>query len=227
MISDDYIMGFVEGEGCFSMAISRVVDRKPRKTKQKNIRKNPDIGFSIKPSFRVTAASDEVRVLDKFKEKFGFGQVYYRARKNVSKNTRNASDYVVQTFADLLKIKEFFQDKEFYTTKGESFHLWSECLKIMETGNHRTKEGLLEICRLRDQMNFRLGGKHSRKTEMIKKILELKPEHIEVHAKQQKLIHNNKNSILDKWYEKRQGCHKIPEIKENTSEQPLLQENRQ
>jgi hypothetical protein len=32
MLNKDYILGFVEGEGCFSITISRYVDRKSRKT---------------------------------------------------------------------------------------------------------------------------------------------------------------------------------------------------
>lgn len=211
MLSDDYIMGFVEGEGCFSVAIGKYIDRKSRKTKTKGRWKKPSLGFQVRPSFKVTAASDEASVLYKLKERFGCGEVYARQRKNCSPNTRPASDYCVQSFVDLLKIKEFFSNQTFHTTKGESFRLWSKCLEIMEEGRHVTKEGLLEICKLRDKMNFRLGGKNSRSTEMFKNLLELNPEHIEFHAKQQKLIHNHRDSVLENWCEKNQGCHKIPE----------------
>lgn len=35
MLSKDYILGFVEGEGCFNIAINIYIDRKPRKNKIK------------------------------------------------------------------------------------------------------------------------------------------------------------------------------------------------
>lgn len=122
MISDDYIMGFVEGEGCFSIGIGKYIDRKPRKTKTKAKRKKPSYGFRVSPSFRVTAVEDEVSVLYAIKERLGVGEIYTQPRKN-QPNARPASQYYVQTFVELDKIVEFFRDKKFYTTKGESFLL--------------------------------------------------------------------------------------------------------
>jgi len=54
-------------------------------------------------------------------------------------------------------------------------------------------------------MNPKLGGKQSRNTELIKHLLKNKPEHIEAHVKQQELIHNYKDPILEHKYKKEQG----------------------
>jgi len=217
MISDDYIMGFVEGEGCFSVAIQRYIDRKPRKTKTIARRKDQSIGFTVRPSFRITAVAQENAVLYAIKDRLGVGNIYTQKRGG---NARSASHYYAQTIAELEKIKEFFSGKEFYTSKGESFRLWLECLKIIREGRHLTKKGLLEICELRDKMNFRLAGKNSRTTEMIKEILENKPGNIEAHANQSKLIHNANTNLVEKWFEKRQGCHRIQESQENKAQMP-------
>ena len=209
MISDDYIMGFVEGEGCFCIGIGKYIDRKPRKTKTKAKWKKPCLGLRVSPSFRITAVEDENKVLYTIKEKLGVGRIYTQPRKNTL-TSRPISHYYVQTMAEIDKIITFFKDKTFYTSKGNSFRLWTKCIKIIKSGKHLTKKGLLEICEIRDKMNYRK-VKTSRKTESIRKLLELAPEHIEAHAKQQKLLHNNSDVILKDWYKKNQGCHKIPE----------------
>jgi len=213
MISDDYIMGFVEGEGCFSIAIGKDIDRKPRKGGKKAAWKKPALGIRVKPTFRVTAAEDENAVLYAIKERFGIGSIYTQQRKgNSSRNKRPVTHYYVQSFKDLQIIEDFFKNKTFYTSKGNSFKLWQECLEIIKNKGHLTKEGLLRICELRDKMNPRLGGKNSRTADIIKNILEIKPEHIEVHAKQAQLIHNPNQLDITKWHRKRQGAFKLEEI---------------
>ena len=115
MISDDYIMGFVEGEGCFSVAIQKEIDRRPRKTKIRAKWKKPSLGFKVTPNFRVTAVSEENAVLYELKERFGAGEVYSKKRiTGGTPNTKPASDYCVQSVSDCAKIVEFLrygQDK--------------------------------------------------------------------------------------------------------------------
>lgn len=210
MISDERIMGFVEGEGCFCIGIQKEIDRRPRKKGKRNNRKKPAILFKVRPSFRITAVEAENRILYAIKERLGVGNVYTQPRAG---NLRNASHYYVQTLKDLGKIVLFFKNKEFYTSKAESFKLWLECLEIMRKKGHLTKEGLLRICEIRDKMNPRIGGKKSRSLELIKHLLEVKPEHIVAHANQ-KLIHNQNPGGLDlsKWYQKRKGKHELEKI---------------
>ena len=125
MISDERIMGFVEGDGCFSIAIAKYIDRKPRKGKWKSHMKNPAIGFKVKPSFNVTSVAEENAILFAIKERFGFGHVYTVARKG---NNKDCSNYLVEKTEDLLKLIEFFKKQQFYTSKGKSFELWVQCM---------------------------------------------------------------------------------------------------
>lgn len=67
-------MGFVEGEGCFSIGIQKVVDKKPRKTGRKLKIKNPYI-LKIIPSFRIVIVEKDRKVLDMIKEKLNTGQI--------------------------------------------------------------------------------------------------------------------------------------------------------
>lgn len=217
MVSDEWVLGLVEGEGCFSVSIQRIVDRKPRKTKTKANWKNPSIGFRVHSSFRVTLVEEDKAGLLAIKEHLGVGEIYKRKIESV--NCRQTLQYYVQSMVDLEKVAEFFKKLNFCTTKGESFRLWLNCLEIIKSGRHNTKDGLLEICYLRDKMNHRL-SKNSRKTDDIKKLLEIKPEHIEFHAKQSKLLHNNSLLVSKDWYNKRQGNYKRPDLMQNPSETP-------
>src|SRR3989344_503146 len=117
MLSDDYIMGFVEGEGCFSITIQKDIDRKPRKGDKKAAWKKPALGIRVKPTFRVTAAEDENAALYAIKERFGIGSIYTQQRKkNPNGNIRPVTHYYVQSIKDLQTIEEFFRNKTFYTS---------------------------------------------------------------------------------------------------------------
>jgi len=151
--------------------------------------------------------------LDKFSSneiilaKFGVGHVYTTNRED-TKTDRNIVQYRVQGVKDCLKVRDFFTPLTFETPKGEDFKLWSNCLDLMEKGEHLTNEGLLKICELRDKMNFRK-TKNKWSTEEILKVLEEKPLHVAAHfdAKQQQLIHNNIGA-QDSWLTLKQGNSK-------------------
>lgn len=219
MLSDDYIMGFTEGEGCFSITIQKWIDRKPRQRLKKSKVKRPSLGFRVTPNFRITAVQDEEAVLRAIRERLGVGEIYVQDRGKKYPNSRAASHYYVQTKADIDKVIDFFKDKKFYTSKGESFRLWLKCVEIMKSGRHLTKEGLLEICELRDRMNFRK-YKNVRKTDEVRKLLELSLEHIETHAKQTTFLHNESSPELQNWIKKRQGNHRPGNLTQNTPETP-------
>jgi hypothetical protein len=78
-------------------------------------------------------------------------------------------------------------------------------LDLIESKRHTSKEGLLELCQLRDQMNYRK-VKNKWTTEEIKKVLEENPTHIEAHfdPNQAQLIHNER-AQNSSWLERKQG----------------------
>jgi hypothetical protein len=206
MLSKDYILGFVEGEGCFSIAISKNIDRKPRANPAKrNEIKNPHL-FIVKPSFRVTNCEANRAVLDEIRETLGFGSVY--VQKRADSKIQNLAHFYTKSFTECLRARDFFKELSFRTKKGEDFAIWCKCLEIMEQKRHHAKEGILEICALRDQMNFRKTKKKWSKEE-IGKILEEKPIHQTAHfdQNQARLIHNNFD--IGSWLELKKGNNKV------------------
>lgn len=159
MISEERIMGFVEGEGCFSIGLQRYVSSRARKRKwrkKRNKIKNPYI-WKVCPSFRVVCVNQDRAILEAIKEKLGVGKIHLYKRSEEISNYRDIAHYYVQTFSELLKVKEFFEKQHFYITKGQDFQKWAQCLEMMQRKEHLTREGLLKICELREQMNTRKG----------------------------------------------------------------------
>jgi hypothetical protein len=180
MIPDSHLVGFVEGEGCFSIAIKLYTDRKPRKTAGKRQQKKPAIGFRVSPSFRINIREDDRPILEEIRKRLGVGEIYIQNREKY-KNCHNTVHYYVQTFSDLLKVRDFFKQQTFYSKKGKDFELWCQVLGLMEKKHHLTPEGFAAICEIRSHMNSR-ENKLDRKPEEIQQILQSGREHILAHV---------------------------------------------
>jgi hypothetical protein len=204
MISEERIMGFVEGEGCFSITIQRVIDRRPRKRDKPSNIKRPYL-FTIKPTFRMTISARDRQILEEARETLGFGQIYVQERSQKDPKCKDVAHYYAQGLKECLAAKDFFQRQTFYTKKGKDFELWCKALEIIKSGSHLEKAGILEICGIRDKMNKRASkGKWS--AEAVEKILDAKPIHQTAHfdEKQEKLLHNE-NFDLQAWLKRKQG----------------------
>jgi hypothetical protein len=152
MISSERIMGFIEGEGCFGVAIATVRDTRPRKTGRKLDLSKPSLGFQVKPSFRIVQASKDRAILDEIQAHFRNGYVYDLAR--LDETHLPASQYVVQKLEDLRHVIEFFDQQIFYTTKGESYQIWKEIVQMVSRKEHLSKPGFIKICEMREKMNL-------------------------------------------------------------------------
>lgn len=181
MIPDSHITGFVEGEGCFSIAIELYTDRKPRKTHERRRQKKPALGFRVYPSFHINIREDDRPILEEIRQRLGVGEIYIEKKTQHNSNWHNTAHYYVQNIADLVKIRDFFNQQTFYSKKGKDFELWCKCLEIMEKKQHLTSEGFMAICEIRGQMNSR-ANKRNRKLEEIRQILQSGREHILAHA---------------------------------------------
>jgi len=177
-LSDDYVMGFVEGEGCFSVALRLYRDYVPRKTTKRLRREREAQIFQVKPSFRITLADKDSFVLEKIKDKFGFGKIYEQKKSVKNPQRQDIRQYTVQNFGDLFKLVKFFEKQTFFTSKGTDFKLWCQALKLIKSGKYKTTKGIRKICQLRDKMNRKKGKTHKRKTEEVERILENPPEYI-------------------------------------------------
>src|SRR2546421_9980809 len=63
-----WVIGFVDGEGCFSVSFVRQHDRAGRKGYK--------VGYQVSPQFVVSQGVSSIRVLEELKEFFGCGRVF-------------------------------------------------------------------------------------------------------------------------------------------------------
>ncbi len=130
-LSPDWVVGFVDGEGCFFVGIQR----------------NPavKIGLQVIPEFRVVQHYRDLDVLHALKKFFGFGRV--------CQNHDDRWEFRVRRLEQLRTITNFFAQHPLRTKKRVDHHKFSDVLRIMEEGRHLTTEGLSEIARIATTMN--------------------------------------------------------------------------
>jgi hypothetical protein len=130
-LSPDWVVGFVDGEGCFFIGIQR----------------NPTvkIGFQVIPEFRVVQHKRDLDVLHGLKSFFGFGRV--------CQNHGDRWEYRVRRLEQLRAIADFFKQHPLRTKKRVDHHKFSDVLRLMEEGRHLTNDGLSEIKNIAAAMN--------------------------------------------------------------------------
>ena len=127
-----WIVGFVDGEGCFHVGISKHSDMK--------------LGVQVLPEFTVVQHERDVQVLHALKEWFGCGVV--------RKNNGDRMAYRVRGHEHLMKhICPFFMEHPLKTRKNVEFRKFRKVCLRMERGDHLTPEGLEEIRRIASEMN--------------------------------------------------------------------------
>lgn len=137
-IDPEWLSGFVDGEGCFTINIYS--------------RKDTVLGKGVKLVFKITQKNRNRDVLEKIIKIFGCGKIYSNSKANKS----DVIDYMVTGFSDNLeKIKPFFLTYPLYSIKKNEFERYLRVLQIMEQKAHLTKDGLAEITDIKEKMNKR------------------------------------------------------------------------
>ena len=64
----DWIIGFIEGEGCFNITIQEIKNKKSR-------------SLQIHPNFQISIGEQDKHILELIKSEFGFGNINLRPKK--------------------------------------------------------------------------------------------------------------------------------------------------
>ncbi len=127
-----WIVGFVDGEGCFHVSINR----HPEMTAQ----------YQVLPEFTVVQHQRDVQILHALKAYFGCGVV--------RKNHDDRMAYRVRSIEHLIeKIIPFFEKHELKTKKRIDFLKFRRILLRIQSGDHLTPQGIEEIRDIKEQMN--------------------------------------------------------------------------
>jgi hypothetical protein len=141
-----WVVGFVDGEGCFSIGFTRQAGG--------GARIGYRTGWQVSHEFAVTQGARSVACLHGLREFFGVGQVIPNYRRD--NHREHLYRYVVRRRDDLLEtIIPFFRAHPMLTSKRDDFEKFAECVQRISAGRHLTVDGLIEIAEITETMDRR------------------------------------------------------------------------
>ena len=130
-LSADWVVGFVDAEGCFHVSVTR----QPSMT----------IGFQVLPEFVVVQHSRDRQILMALKRFFGAGVV--------RSNHGDRDCLRIRKLDALQDVCVFFLKHPLKTKKNTDFRKFRRIIMLMDQGRHLDLEGLKEIVQITLQMN--------------------------------------------------------------------------
>lgn len=145
-----WVIGFVDGEGCFSLGLVKQSDRKEKN----RIRKGYRTGYQVFHEFAVTQGESSLESLQVLKDFFGVGALYPNFRYDNHKE--NLYRYTVRKREDLLNvIIPFFEQNPLRTAKRKNFDYFAKGVREIVQKKHLTVHGLIRIAELSQKMNHK------------------------------------------------------------------------
>ena len=132
-LNPNFISGFIDGEGCFSLYISKNDKLK--------------IGWRVKLSFIIELHGKDLPLLNQIHNFFGVGVICLSKRGNAS--------FQVSSINDLINvIIPHFDKYPLITQKQADFLLFKSALILINKGEHLTNEGLNKIISIKASINL-------------------------------------------------------------------------
>ena len=157
-----WVIGFVDGEGCFSIGFIRQPDRENRKGYR--------TGYQVAHEFAVTQGAKSMSCLHELRDFFGVGQVIVNNRHDNHKE--HLYRYVVRKRKELLEVViPFFRQHPMHSSKQKDFEKFARCVELIESGLHLTHSGLMQIVEIAQTMN-----RQKPRTELIRILRDHMPD---------------------------------------------------
>jgi LAGLIDADG endonuclease len=150
---EQWVVGFVDGEGCFSISVVR----------------NPGcrLGWQVQHEFSVTQAASSRGALELLLEYFECGAIIESSRRD--NHRENLLRFSVKRREDLVvAVVPFFEEHPLRTAKGHDFERFTQVLRAMQAGAHLEESGLRWIARETEQMNRRQRSRYLESSEAIR-----------------------------------------------------------
>ena len=130
-LSPDWVVGFVDGEGCFYVGI--------------NPHPEMSVGYQVLPEFRIVQHERDIQVLYALKRFFRCGVV--------RRNGEDRYELRIRRLSCLKRVVEFFERHPLKTRKQVDFKKFARIIRWMEQGRHLSREGLTDILETARTMN--------------------------------------------------------------------------
>ena len=145
-VSNEYLAGFTDGEGCFYIGFSK--------------RKDLPLKWQVITEFHLSQNPGGKNLLEVFKKRIGCGYLKPNHRKNLKDKTWVL---VIKDRKDLNeKLIPFFRKYPLFTAKQKDFVIFTKVLDLIKKKRHLQKEGLIEIIKLVFSNNKLTNKKYSK-----------------------------------------------------------------
>jgi len=145
-----WVIGYVDGEGCFSVSLFR--------------NKTTKFGWQVFPEFVVTQgekSKESLKILEKF---FKCGKIY--VNKRYDNHNENIYRYCVRSKKELTEIViPFFRSNQLKTAKREDFEIFAVIIELMNKNIHSEISGIRKIAKLVEKMNHKKSSKFLESSE--------------------------------------------------------------
>jgi hypothetical protein len=139
-----WVIGFVDGEGCFSVGFVRQAGGQRRRGYR--------TGWQVAHEFAVTQGASSIGCLNELREFFGVGAVI--ANRRYDNHREDLRRYVVRRRLDLVeRIIPFFERYPLRSAKRANFEKFAQVVWMVDNGCHLTRDGLVEIAEIAQTMN--------------------------------------------------------------------------
>ena len=148
-LEGQWIAGFVDGEGCFHVAINRNCKMVT--------------GYQVLPEVRIVQHMKDVQILHRIRETLEMGVV--------RKNNGDRYEVRIRKLSELNKLIAFFEKYPLQTKKRRDFDLFKRVILLMNQNVHLCSKGLFEIARLAAQMNTKKSSSFLESSETLRQTL--------------------------------------------------------
>ncbi|MEK7182227.1 MAG: LAGLIDADG family homing endonuclease [Patescibacteria group bacterium] len=150
---ENWIVGFTDGEGCFSVSIIK--------------NKTTSLGWQVFPEFVVTQGEKSKKVLESIRKYFDCGKIF--VNKRYDNHNENIYRYCVRPIDDLnKKIIPFFTKNKLRTEKYSDFVIFSKIILMIKEGRHLSLSGIKKIAKMIEKMNRKKPSKFLESSETIR-----------------------------------------------------------
>ena len=134
----DYVCGFVDGEGCFTIVIS--------KHKQKKL------GLDARLHFEIELRADDEEILTHIRDTLGCGRIYQLNYERYGWHPH--VELKVSSIKEIRsKLIPFFRKYPLRGKKRHSFELFAQAAELFYNKEHLTMEGIDKLRLIREDMN--------------------------------------------------------------------------
>ena len=135
VLTDEYLAGFIDGEGCFSVSI--------------HPNPNAKFGWIIDPDFTINQHKQSLEFLKSIQKFLGCGKIYEKSPEH--SNVLTFAVYSRRTISE--KIIPFLDKHPILSHKRNDYLKFREIIFRMENKEHHTLEGFHRIAALAFDMN--------------------------------------------------------------------------